>query len=447
MKQVERIMREQIADLPRRWREEFQPELERDLAAGRAFDLQGASWDALVQHFLQAIELSKRHWEIHFLTVFPVLSATRPIAEMYARLTGDRDEQTPYRLLMGFPSKTSERDLALWTLSEIARQPTVVTDALRQAETAVVLAQLRALPAAQDFVQAFDAFIEQYGDRGEGALDRPTWREDPTFLLRTLKAYLMGGRRDLHAEQAAVAAERERLLRETLASIPDAEREAFLRETHAFYIDQASVSQFRYIVIELAKRLSALGVLDQPDDVFYLELDELLSAIGGPAAARVKAIIAARKENYVRWSKLIAPAWIGAPPPPEQGDPERAKFFRPIDTEMPQGPITQLKGAAGSKGVARATTRVVSDAREFARVQPGDVLVCATTQPSWTPLFRVVSALVADAGGVLSHGAIVAREYKLPAVVGTGYATRAIQDAQLIEVDGTNGMVTILAER
>lgn len=114
---------------------------------------------------------------------------------------------------------------------------------------------------------------------------------------------------------------------------------------------------------------------------------------------------------------------------------------------MPQGPITQLKGAAGSKGVARATTRVVSDAREFARVQPGDVLVCATTQPSWTPLFRVVSALVADAGGVLSHGAIVAREYKLPAVVGTGYATRAIQDAQLIEVDGTNGVVTILAER
>ncbi len=467
MQRLKDIMPPCIAELPRRWREEFEPELERDLNAWRAFDLQHASFEALVQHLERAVEVAKRHWEIHFLVVFPVFEATKPWSEMYARLTGDKDEQAPYRLLAGFETKTTERDLALWDLSELARQSPALLTVFMNYPPTQVLHALRELPdgEAQAFLDAFDRYLAQYGDRSEGLFEQSTWREAPTFVVTVLKAYLLGARRNPHDELRAVAEERERLVAETLAKIPEAERAAFesvlraaqavypLRETHAFYIDQASVSQFRYIILEIAKRLTETGVLKQPDDIFYLELQELLDVVHHPERAEpvlsgaegIRGLIAERRANDARWLQLIPPASIGTPPRTEPpSDPEVAKFFRPIDTTVPAEPIKQLKGAAGSRGIARGPARVVLHTNDFVRVQPGDILISPTTWPTWTPLFHIIAGLVTDSGGVLSHGAIVAREYKLPAVVGTGYATRAIQDGQLLEVNGTQGVVTIL---
>ncbi len=453
------ILDEHIADLPRRWYDEFEPELRRDLAAWRAFDLPDATWDGLAQHFAQMTERMVRHWEIHFFTVFPVLHSTRVLSQLYEKLTGDHDEQAPYILVAGFPNKTTERDMALWQLTELARQSPAVTNAFTAHAPNVLMPVLRALsdPASQNFVAVLDDYRSQYGERGEGSLHLPTWHEDPTFVLMVIKAYLAGARREPATELQAVANEREQMIAETLTKIPVSERDAFmqtlqraqaiapLRETHAFYIDQASVAHFRYAVVEMAKRLAQMGVLKKPDDVFYLELNELREVIHYPESANVKALIAQRRTDHARWSQLAAPSAIGTPPTePQSSDPEQAKFFRPINTDVPAGHISELKGAAGSRGLARGRAVVVLSEREFARVQPGDILVCATTFPPWTPLFRVISGLVTDAGGVLSHGAIVAREYKLPAVVGTGIATRVIGDGTLLEVDGTKGVVKII---
>ncbi len=461
MQRREHVLLERLADLPRRWREEFEPELARDLAGWQAFDLQRAGWDALGAHFEHRLSRMLRHWEIHFLTVSPVFHSTRVLSQMYERLTGDRDEQAPYMLVAGFPSKTSERDLALWRVAELARQSPGVVEAFLTRAPAEVLPGLRALsdPAARQFIRALDDYLARYGDRGEGSIEHPTWREDPTFVLTVLKAYLAGARRDPEAELAAVAAEREQFVAETLARIPEGERAAFeqalrqaqavapLRETHAFFIDQASVSYFRYAVVELGRRLAGMGVLARPEDVFYLQLDELRALLHGPAPAGLRALVEQRRADHARWSRLHAPAAIGTmPETPLPVDSEDGKFLRPISTDIPAGPIRELKGAAGARGQARGPAVVVLSESEFARVRPGDVLVCATTFPPWTPLFRVVAGLVTDAGGVLSHGAIVAREYRLPAVVGTGYATRVIRDGQMLEVDGTKGVVRIVED-
>ncbi|MDQ3547566.1 MAG: PEP-utilizing enzyme, partial [Chloroflexota bacterium] len=105
-----------------------------------------------------------------------------------------------------------------------------------------------------------------------------------------------------------------------------------------------------------------------------------------------------------------------------------------------------LNGAAGSPGVVQGTARVVRSLADAGRIGPGDILVAPTTAPPWTPLFATVAAVVTDTGGVLSHCAVVAREYRIPAVVGTGTATTAIQDGQLIEVDGDRGIVRIVQD-
>jgi pyruvate,water dikinase len=111
-----------------------------------------------------------------------------------------------------------------------------------------------------------------------------------------------------------------------------------------------------------------------------------------------------------------------------------------------QREANRVKGVAGSAGVARGTARVIRSLAEAGKLQPGDVLVAAATEPPWTPLFATASAIVTDVGGVLSHSAVVAREYRIPAVVGTGHATTTFEDGQLLEVDGNAGIVRVVVE-
>jgi pyruvate,water dikinase len=436
------LLQRHIADLPRRWREEFEPELLHDIAAWRAFDLSGASQDELAHYFERLLERQARHWEIHFLTVFPVINSMRFLAQRYVELTGDKDEQAVYRLVAGFPSKTTERDTALHELAELARRTPAVSAAFTQHTNAQLLIQLRAASEAQAFVRACAAYIETYGERSEGELDRPTWREDPAFVFIALRAILNSAPRDPHAELAAAAAAREQFVAATLAKIPADKRDEFmmvlqgaqgcypLRETHAFFIDQMSAAHFRYAVLELGRRFTQRGIIAQRDDVFHFELSELRELARSPQSDEWRERPAQRRAEYARWLQLTPPPFIGKSPEATNAAPTVA---------------TQIKGIAASKGVARGVARVIHTMAEFARVQAGDVLVCPTTFPPWTSLFRTITALVTDAGGVLSHGAIVAREYQLPAVVAAANATRTIQDGQYIEVDGTRGTVTILS--
>ena len=148
------------------------------------------------------------------------------------------------------------------------------------------------------------------------------------------------------------------------------------------------------------------------------------------------------RHAYAESSLLDPPPFIGAPPDPHAPvDPGLAKFFgRPGPPELAQN---VLRGAAGSRGRAEGIARVVRSVEELHRLQPGEILVCRSTTPPWTPAFASIAALVTDTGGVLAHGAIVAREYAIPAVMGTKVGTRVIQDGQRITVDGDAGTVLL----
>ena len=176
---------------------------------------------------------------------------------------------------------------------------------------------------------------------------------------------------------------------------------------------------------------------DDPADVFYLRSAQLLAALRGDESD-VGALTSHAKSEMARWANVSPPPWIGT-----LNGQDQAETASPLATlETPTG---ELRGNGSSAGIARGPARVLHSLAEAERLRSGDVLVARTTMPAWTPLFAVAAALITEVGGVLSHSAVTAREYGLPAVLSVQNATTQIRDGQLVEVDGANGIVRIIS--
>jgi phosphohistidine swiveling domain-containing protein len=286
-------------------------------------------------------------------------------------------------------------------------------------------------------------------------------------VIRNLREYLAEPDRDLEGELATLAAERERLVAEARARLTGqapATRERFelllraaqagtaFTEDHAFWIDSYGAYEVRRVLLECGRRLAAAGTIEAPDDVFYLALDEVRGSAAAGARGDRRRLVAARQAKLAYFRTVAPPPALGSPAPsvPPAGDPMNralAKFWGWGEPPEPPGPAAAdrvVRGHAGSPGVARGPARVIRSLAEAGKLRRGDVLVAETTGPPWTPLFATAAAVVTDTGGVLSHCAVVAREYGLPAVVGTGDATALIRDGQPLEVDGGAGLVRLL---
>ena len=203
---------------------------------------------------------------------------------------------------------------------------------------------------------------------------------------------------------------------------------------------------FRRFTRAFGQRLAEKGVIAEGDDVFFLYRDEAVDAMqnGGDR----KDVVAERKASIARASEVSAPVMLGTPPPmPEPGDPVDpfmdALVVRLLGVTPPdENPDPNLiRAVAGSPGVYTGTARVVRSLSEAGDLEEGEVMVCEMTLPPWVPLFSIAGAIVSDVGGVLSHCAIVAREFDVPAVVGSQVGTTVIQTGQTITVDGTHGIV------
>lgn len=186
-------------------------------------------------------------------------------------------------------------------------------------------------------------------------------------------------------------------------------------------------------------------MLDAGDDVFYLTLDEMSAAVGRHAAQGIATVVAERKEERRRQILMAPPSLLGSMPA-DGGSGDASPYSRmtgPIPGSRPEENARALRGVSGSRGSATGPAKIVRSPAEFGKVRPGDVLVCTSTSLTWTALFGSVAALVSDSGGVLSHTAIVAWEYGLPAVVGVKYGTTMISDGQVVTVDGDAGAVLL----
>jgi pyruvate,water dikinase len=314
----------------------------------------------------------------------------------------------------------------------------------------------------RDFLAALDGFLQEYGHRSElWSVSYPSWREDPTPVFRTLRDYLAQPDLNLDNDLATAAQRREERIaavRAQLEGYPQPVLEKFefllhaaqvgtvLSEDHGFWIDFYCVDCFRQVLREFGRRLAALGALDAADDVFFLSREEVRATALAQPTPDQRPKVAARKAEMERFANVQPPPVLGTPPDgePEDSAGERAdrKFF---GGPAPAGSTPDLiRGNSGSAGKVQGRVKVIHNLSEASKLSPGDILVAVTTAPPWTPLFASVAAVVTDTGGVLSHCAVVAREYGIPAVVGTGVATEYLHDGQWVEVDGDAGTVRVL---
>ena len=208
--------------------------------------------------------------------------------------------------------------------------------------------------------------------------------------------------------------------------ITQARRVSALREDTHFALT-LPMPVLRRTLLEFGRRLADVGILDAAEDVFHLRFDELEGVEGNwpPPADLAAALRQAARRRAARRLSLAGTPLMALPP-----------LFRPQTGEE-----VLVAGMPGSPGVAEGPVRIVRDPAAFGSLLPGEVLVAPYTNPSWTPLFTIAAAVVVDTGAAMSHAAIVAREYGVPAVMGTGDGTRRLNDGQWVRVDGSRGQV------
>jgi pyruvate,water dikinase len=311
------------------------------------------------------------------------------------------------------------------------------------------LDELPKLAGGSEARDAIEAYLDRYGMRCAGEIDitRPRWIERPATLvpliLDNVKLFEpgAGARRFEDGRRQAEAKEREVL--ERLRSLPDGEAKAaetkrMIDRVRTFvgyreYPKYGIVSRYlvyKQALLEEADRLVRAGVLQERGDAFWLSFAELHDAARTDRVDRE--LIAQRKEAFRSYQALTPPRVLTS-----DGEAVAGRYRR---DDVPDG---ALAGLAVSAGTVEGRARVILDMAD-ADLEAGDILVTAFTDPSWSPLFVAVTGLVTEVGGLMTHGAVIAREYGLPAVVGVEHATRLIRDGQRIRVHGTGGYVELL---
>jgi rifampicin phosphotransferase len=369
------------------------------------------------------------------------------------------DDDRALGMLTGTSATTTEPARELVELAGIAAD----SPAIRVLPSDTPLNDVRA--ADPRFAAAFDEYLNRYCHRAlTYDLSDPTLAESPELILRLVRDQVA-----LNRKSAVPGTDAELLITEArsrLKDAPQADRERFesellrarkaypVREDNVYLTVSSPFALVRYAALELGKRLCATGQIAEPDDVFYLSFEVAMSALHGNQ--QQQDLVAQRQNDRRRALTHPGPASYGPQPsrPPSFSalPPEPRMLIEwslwnlaKMEATEPPGASTngELRGVAASTGTYTGPVRIVLSEKEFEKVRPGDVLVCNTTSPAWSVVFPSISALITDAGGLLSHPAIVAREFGLPAVVATGTATRVLKDDLIVTVDGTKGTVRI----
>lgn len=344
---------------------------------------------------------------------------------------------------------TSEMGLALLDVADVIRPHAEVVAFLQGVEDDGFLDELAKLTGGTEARDAIEAYLDRYGMRCVGEIDitRPRWREHPTTLVPVILDHVRNfepGAAERRFEQGRrKAQQKEQDVLSRLRALPDGARKAdeakrMIDRVRAFigyreYPKYGIVSRYfvyKQALLHEAGRLVAAGVLPEREDIFYLTFQELHDVV---RSNRVDGgLIQQRKDAFRSYHALTPPRVLTS-----EGEALTGAYRR---DDVPAGALVGLPVSAGT---VEGRARVILDMAD-ADLEAGDILVTPFTDPSWSPLFVGIAGLVTEVGGLMTHGAVIAREYGLPAVVGVERATRLIRDGQRIRVHGTDGYVEIL---
>ncbi|HWJ53337.1 MAG TPA: PEP/pyruvate-binding domain-containing protein, partial [Propionibacteriaceae bacterium] len=433
---VLRLVRRAVRYIPAHWTDDprFQ-RFEDGMSELADIDPRGLGWTELMQHCRRTLEIADL---VTDLRVDYLPGTAVALARLRAMLTLLGSPVTIGTITAGARTRTGDANRAVQELATRVRADEAVRDAFTRLEPSTLAQRLESDPSFADFREALQAFLSEYGHRetlSPLVITAPTWSDDPVPVLGMVKVMV---EEPTPADGPGPAAEAERRLlthprlrsprrRATALRIVDAARQgvAFREDTH-FHATKA-MPILRRSLLEAGRRLQAAGILSEVEDVFHLNLEEL-EAVSLPdhlGAADADRLRATAHDRATRRAELAGSPMIAAT---DLRDPV-------VDQQALVG------GVAASGGRATGPVRVIMEPAQFGAMHGGDVLVCPYTNPAWTPLFSRAAAVVVDSGGVGSHAAIVAREYGIPAVMGTGTGTSVLTDGRLVTVDGDTGLV------
>jgi pyruvate,water dikinase len=443
------------------WRTRFVPEMQRnfDYIEGM-LDAKGQLSLAEVAVLLEdAIDMHDRHWKIHWMLNFAQLSATLNLRAVMEKTHGKIDEVLLGRLQNSANDRNWDKIRALWEMKEEVKGDAELRTAFAGLTAADIIPVLEAGERGRRFIaERVVPYQKEFGWHAVWSHEFifTSFREDTTPVIQLVRDQYSSNY-DYPTKIATLKADIDAAAREILVGLEGEALEAMraaneinlkmapLTPDHHFYIDQGANAHVRLVLIALGEKLVEMGVLDAPDDVILFRYNDLRAFIGNPTGIDGRAIVAAARAKRAAADALQPRDWVGTVTATQLAFPYLNlwgypdKFYRSSEVE-----VGKVKGIAGSPGVVEGVARVVMSEAQFDSVTEGEILVCQMTNPAWQVLYGKISAVVTDAGGTVSHPAVLAREYGIPAVVGTSGGTARIRTGDRIRVDGNTGVVEIL---
>ncbi|EST34194.1 PEP/pyruvate-binding domain-containing protein [Streptomyces roseochromogenus] len=441
------------------WLEEIRPRFADRIDALRRVDVTALSDEALAEHLAQVRALHRDGTEVHFRLLGAVSIALGRFG-LFTTGTLGWEQGRVFELLTGLSTESTGPALAMSELARTARQRLQGTPDLAALRTL--------LETDQEFAAAFETYRGEYGCRAlQYELANPALAERPELILSLLRDQLGQDAALDHSGGAVEQARREAVAKAHAELAGGAEAERFgallagaeraypVREDNEYWTVSAPNALLRWAALEAAGRLAGRGLLDRADHAFFLEVEELRQAL--LESRDVRETVTRRRGEH-RWALQNpgADSFGERPGPPPSMDALPAEVRETmggfawtmqhmggVSPAPRQGESGRLRGVPGSAGRYTGVARVVLSEGEFDKIRAGDVLVCPITSPVWSVVFPSIGALVTDTGGALSHAAIIAREYGIPAALATGNATQILRDGMLVTVDGSSGVVEI----
>ncbi|MCM3026626.1 PEP-utilizing enzyme [Bacillus safensis] len=396
-------------------------------------------------------------YDDHFDIVIPQVILSAIIEDMLVTYTGDQTQVVLlHEMMIGVMNKSLETDKVLSDIAkEVLQDPELHQAFIHHEKNPELLYALNHSEKGKYFISKLEEFLQVYGWRSIKSHDftEETWIENPEYILDIIRNNIQS-QCDFDEEFAKAVIKRQETYKHFMSQVKDesfktkfetlyqfALQAANIRDDHHFYIDAMLDAKARVYLLKIGELLTQKGAIPHQDDIWNLYDEEVQKAL--TTSISFYSVIQQRKMEMKENEAIQPPAYTGTPTEAELQQVERMLGSLRENENNTQDVI---HGIGASSGIVSGRVKVITSAEEFSQFQKGDILVCKTTTPLWTSLFRDAKAVITDAGGILSHSAIIAREYMMPAVLGTRIATETLQSGDLVTVDGSNGRIQILKQ-
>ncbi|MGD9115570.1 MAG: PEP-utilizing enzyme [Dehalococcoidia bacterium] len=437
----------------------------------KKLDVERASNLQLYHHNYDLMEAYTRMWEIHFMGMYTSFNTWLLLEALTKERFGLSDQEAAFQDMMrGFDNKIYQMDKKLWEFGRLAVEMKL-GDLFKQNQPREILPKLKESEKGKEWLKAFMDYMttdEIGGWRMQHFTDfnEPYWLEDPATPIGLVRDNIKrDSSYDLEATRAQITKKRRAAISAFLKKVPTEEKALFkgiiklagkassYSEEHDLYCELSIHALMRRGYMAMGKRLAKSGAIDNPDDILLLNPDEIDRAIMVPEAHDLRWLTRRRRAAWQKAQKAGNPPVITKRSGLEEAVdkdllPSRdAIAIKIVVGEVPK-PKPSLKadlwGICGCSGEAEGVARVVNKYEDLKEVQPGEILVAPSTNPTWTPVFGLVNGVITDTGGTLCHAAIIGREYGVPTIVNVKEGTSLIKTGQRLKIDASNGAIYIL---